>query len=229
VLYGVESSSDGLSTIDPATGVRTFIGRLDADITRVTTPVAMATDPSSGVIYVWNNSDGNTNETLVTTGVLLTVNACTGRATQVSTAPSGIVAAALAISPSGAMYLVSDALYQVDRSNGSLTRIGTLGEGVSIFGADFDPQTGLLYGLSASGTTLYTINTTTGVASTVATLSQNVGTVGALTFTPSGGLLGSAIDGAIFDIDKATGAVSNLRNVSGGGPQGMGYAPACSG
>lgn len=228
VLYGVESGTDGLSTYNAATGASTFIGRLSTDLTKYTTPVAMAADPASGVLYAWNNSDGNTNETLVTTGVLLSVNACTGAATQISTTASGVVAQGLAISPSGEMYLTGDALYRVDRSNGSVTLVGSHGAGIAIYAADFDPATGVLYGLAADGSTLYTINLSTGAATAVGPLSPSVGTVGGLVFTPTGGLLGSAIGGTFFDINKATGAVSNIRDASNA-PQGMGYAPACSG
>jgi hypothetical protein len=230
VLYGVESGTDGLSTVNLATGATTFIGRVDADVTKYTTPIALSADPTTGFLYAWNNSDGNTNETIVTTGVLLRLNVCTGQATQVSTSASGISAAALAVSPGGQMYLMRTSLYSVDKSNGAVTLIGSLGAGIAdVFGADFDPATGVLYGLGAGGQ-LYTINTTSGAATLVANLSPGVGTVGSIAFTPGGGLIGTSIDGQLFDIDKATGAVSNVRTMSGSGAgsQGLAYGAACS-
>ena len=42
VLYGVNASDDGLSVIDPTTGVVTFLGSLDPDPNLLVTPVAMA-------------------------------------------------------------------------------------------------------------------------------------------------------------------------------------------
>src|SRR5258706_462654 len=50
VLYGVNSADDGLSRIDPTTGQVTFIGRLDPDTTKMTTPIAMAVRPSDSKI-----------------------------------------------------------------------------------------------------------------------------------------------------------------------------------
>jgi hypothetical protein len=186
----------------------------------------MATDPATGVIYVWNNSDP--------ANVLLTVDRCTGLATQVnsgSQSSSGSLGA-LAISPiTGKMYNTGYGnLYEVDKSTGVLTLIGSTG--ATIFGADFDAN-GVLYGLDAGGNTLYTINTTTGAATAVATLSQSVSTVGSIVFTPTGTLLGTAFGTAgniLFDLNKTTGAVSNIRTITGGfPPQGLGFAPACSG
>jgi hypothetical protein len=223
VLYGVESGTDGLSIINPATGASTFVGRMDPDITKFTTPVAMTAEASTGTLFVWNNSDGNSNETLVHTGVLLTVNKCTGRATQISTANSGVVAQSLAIAPDGQLYLLADNLYRVDRVTGALTTVGPLS--ISAYGADFDPATGILYALT--GSTLYTINTATGAATAVATLSQNMGVIGSLVFMPSGTLMGASINpGQLYDVDKATGAISNVRSTAG--TQGLGFAPACS-
>jgi WD40 repeat protein len=223
-LYSVESSTDGLSTIDLGTGARTFIGRLSPDLTKFTTPVAMATDPSDGTIYVWNNSDGSTNETQVITGVLLSVDRCTGLATQVSTAPSGIIAGSLALSPiTGNLYLISGSLMRVNKTTGALTTIGPVG--ASVFGADFDPA-GSLYAMSSDGGTLYTVNLVTGAASVVATVSPALGTVGSIVFTPSGALFVTTIDGRLFNIDKTSGAV--LHEVAGGGnSQGLGFAPVC--
>ena len=165
--------------------------------------------------------------------VLLTVDRCTGLATQVNSGPqssSGSLGA-LAISPStGKMYNTGYGnLYEVNKSTGVLTLIGSTG--VTIFGADFDAN-GVLYGLDGGGGNLYTINTATGAATLVASLSQNVGTVGSIVFTPASTLLGTAFGEAgniLFDVNKTTGAVSNIRNVTGGfPPQGLGYAPVCS-
>jgi carboxypeptidase family protein/uncharacterized protein DUF6923 len=233
VLYGVNANDDGLSIIDPATARSTFIGKLHPAANRFVAPVAMATDPRSGTIYVWNNDTGGAEGS-----VLVTVDACTGRATQISTASQLSVAgtgAALAISPTtGTMYLTNsnDDVFTVDKATGVVTRIGSLGTGITVFGADFDSE-GVLYGITNFGDKLYTINTSTGAATLAANLSPPVGIAGSIVFTPSGGLLGTSIaTGKIFDIDKATGTVSNSRTLTvtspSIAPQGMGFAGDCA-
>jgi hypothetical protein len=223
VLYGVNAADDGLSVIDPATGQVTFIGRLDPDTTKMTTPIAMGVRPSDKKIFVWNNSD------TVATGDLVTVNTCSGLGTKVnpSGAPQGQMGA-LAFAADGTLYGTDSELYRIDTTTGVKTLVGTT-LGMRVGGADFDPVTGVLYGAEfAFGTQhLVTINTTTGVATTVATLNVDVGLIGSIVFTASGVLLGTSPD-TLFDIDKTTGVVSNQRPITGGfGPQGMGFAPPC--
>src|ERR1041385_344148 len=78
VLYGVNSADDGLSTIDPGTGVEAFVGRLGGEnLALFTTPVAMAIRPSDGTVFVWNNS-GDGESVGATTGDLLTADTCSG-------------------------------------------------------------------------------------------------------------------------------------------------------
>jgi hypothetical protein len=245
VLYGVESGTDGLSTINPSTGAVAFIDRLDPDVTIFTTPVAMSVRASDNTLFVWNNSNGNTNETQVTTGVLLTVDPCTGDGTPVnSTTPPQGVLSALAFSPAGTLYgLSGNELYQINPATGVKTLVGTSSLTTFIaVGADFRSD-GALFALELSlGTErLVTINASTGAATVVATLNSggsavDVGIVGSIVFTPSGTLTGTAVASPlatpvggdiIFDINPSTGAVSNVRNGSGGA-QGLGYAPACS-
>jgi CSLREA domain-containing protein len=230
-LFGVNSVDDGLSRIDPATGAVTFISRLDPDVTKLTTPIAMAVRPSDGKIFVWNNTDGNTNPTIVTTGVLLTVDQCTGRAAKVNPdAGSQGAFDQLAFSPSGVLYLLGNgALYTVNQDTGQKTLVGVFGLDARIKGAAFDPATGVLYGVDLDGLSLYTINTTTGAATLVANLSQSVGIIGAIAVTPQGGLILSTLAGKLFDLDKSTGVLSNARSLAGNyAPQGMGFAPTCA-
>ncbi len=80
-LYGVNAADDGLSTIDPVSGEITFIGPLNPDSNLLTTPIAMAVRPSDGKIFVWNNSNG-IGQNFERTGVLLTVDPCSGLATE---------------------------------------------------------------------------------------------------------------------------------------------------
>ena len=224
VLFGVNASDDGLSKIDPASGVVTFINRLDPVTTVFTTPVAMAVRPSTHAIYVWNNSD------LVSTGELLTVDVCTGLGTKVSpaTPPQGDLQA-LAFAPNGALYGLDTDLWAVNPVTGVKTLIGSLGQR-RVGGADFIG--GKLYAFTF-GDSLATVDTSTAALTLIGPLSVVVGTPGSIVFNPSTGkLLGSAFGGTsgniLFDIDPATAAVSNIRSLTGGfAPQGLGFAPPC--
>lgn len=228
-LYGVNSADDGLSRIDPATGAVTFIGALDPDPNRFTTPVAMAVRTSDGKIFVWNNSEGAS-----ATGVLLTVDPATGRATPVSpnTPPQGQLSA-IAFAPDGRLFGVDYALYQIDPATGQKSLIGSLGGQRRVAGADFTAN-GVLYGITFTNE-LVKINTTTGAAYDIRPLNQNIGTPGSIVFHPeTGTLIGSGFNNqgaeVLFDIESHNlpyGIVSNIRALSGGfAPQGMGFARA---
>jgi hypothetical protein len=227
VLYGVESSTDGLSTIDPVSATVTFVGPLDPDPDVFRTPIAMAVRPSDRELFVWNNSG------VTAPGALLTVDRCTGLASKVnpSTPPQGTLQA-LAFSPDGRLFGVEYSLFEIDPATGVKTLIGDLGSGLRVGGADFDAA-GTLYGVGfGSGSQrLVTINTTTGATDVIVPLSVDIGTIGSIVFDPSGVLIGSAFDGPegdiLFDINPATGAVSNIRPTSASPPQGMGFALPC--
>ena len=227
-LYGVNSSSDGLSVYDSRTGAGSFIGLLDPNNGLYTTPVAMALRPTDSKLFVWSNS-GDAGA-----GVLLTVDPATGQGTSVSTTPQGQLGA-LAFSPSGSLYGVLDELYAVDPTTGVKTLIGSLGLGLRVAGADFGCD-GVLYGVDLTlGTErLVTINTETGAATVLATLSQDIGVIGSIAFMPvTGTLVGSAfgaLGNILFDL-SLTGTVSNVRSISaaaGGTPQGMASNRICT-
>lgn len=235
-LFGVNASDDGLSEVDPVTGAVSFIGPLHPDADSVATPVAMAVRDDT-VLYVWNNSDGSGNQA-VTTGELMTVDRCTGEGTNVdSQTPGQGVLNALASSPTDSLFGVASDLYTIDSATGVRTLVGSLGIASEVGGAAFDAN-GTLYGLQLNGDPgsgggqLVTIDTNTGAATVVSTLDTNVGTVGSIVFDPNGTLVGSAFAGPdgdiLFDIDVATGAVTDVRQISGApiSPQGMGFVPA---
>lgn len=245
-LYEVNSSSDGLSTVDVATGNATFIGELDPDPAIFVAPVAMAVRPSDGQIFAWNNS--NTEQS---TGVLLTVDACTGLATPVNVdaEPGGDLQSIAHPSSGniifGAGQSADGMLYSISTIDGSKTVIGphNLSPTIRVGGMDFHPTTGVLWGveLASPNNRIVTIDTSNGAATVVSTLvdpgedPQNpaIGSVQSIVFDAAGTMIGSGYQGTLgavlFDIDPSTGAVSNIRNVTGGSiPQGMGFAPTCS-
>ncbi len=241
VLYEVNSNSDGLSTVDVATGNATFIGELDPDPAIFVTPISMAVRPSDGQIFVWNNSNADQ-----ATGVLLTVDACTGLATPVNVdAVSGGDLASIAHPSSGNVIFgagqsIDGLLYSISTIDGSKTVVGphNLSPTIRVGGMDFHPTTGELWGVELGGTDkrIVTINTSTGAATEVSTLVDpdgEIGLVQSIVFDAAGKMIGSGNgpSGAplLFDIDPSTGVVSNIRNVTGGStPQGMGFAPACT-
>ncbi len=223
-LYGVDSSEDSLYVLDRLSGDATLIGKLGGE-GEFTTPVAMAIHPTDGTIYVWNNSDPD--------GVLLTIDPWTGQATVVGPSPaSGVNIGALAFTPDGTLYGVDSDLWQINTSTGQPVLVEDLGSDITVSAAACDGWT--LYGveLAASGAErLVTINRSSGLASVVGELSQDIGTIGSIAFAPNGDLIGSAFGGPLgditFKIDPANGAVTDIRPATWS-PQGMGYAPPCS-
>lgn len=228
LLYGVNSADDGLSLIDPLTGVVTFIGPLDPDPNRFTTPVTMAVRPSGDKIFVWNNSD-YTGANIVSTGVLLTVNPTTGLATEVDPSYSNEgQLSALAFAPDETLFGVDTSLFEIDSTTGEKGLIGTLGNGRRVAGADFSAD-GTLYGVTLYQNELVTINTITGLATLIASLDVNIGIPGSIVFDPeTETLVGSGFNGPngniLFDINITDGTVSNIRSLIGFAPQGMGFA-----
>lgn len=133
----------------------------------------------------------------------------------------------MAFAPDGRLFGLDRKLFEIDPATGVLTFIGSLG--LRIGGADFDAS-GTLFGveLELGPEKLVTINTSTGVTTLKGTLTPGILVIGSIVFDPTGTLIGSTAGPAgsqtLFDIVPGTGATSNLRTLSGPGPQGMGFA-----
>ena len=234
ILYGVDSASDSLFQINPSTGTTTLIGSLDplgnSASSRYATPIAMAIRPSDQKIFVYNNSETLTNPAGVTTGDVLTVDPLTGAATAVG-GPSGVTMQALAFSPGGQLYgFGENGLHSIDDTTGVLTFINMVTAGQQVLrplGADFN-SAGVLYvaaldANSGTGSSLYTVDPLTAQATLVAAVAFPA-VPGSIVFAPGGNLLGSDIDGNLFDIDPTTGALSNFRVLANSnGSQGLGF------
>lgn len=242
VLYGVDSGEDSLYIIDFETGDVTIIGPLSTDPNVFETPVAMAVRPSDGKIFVWNNGnrDPNTGNPIYTYE-LLTVDRCTGLATEVdpTTPPQGQMGA-LAFAPDGTLYGFGQiygnqyGLFTIDTSTGVRTLLWDLG-GLRIGAADFD-LSGTLWGVEITNSgspRLVTVDLSTGYVNDVATLTENI-VIGSIVFDAYGTLIGSGFDftteeDILFYINTETGFVWNPRPVSSkAAPQGMGFALLCS-
>jgi hypothetical protein len=228
VLFAVNSSDDGLSFLDPATGISTFMNRLSPNVNLMVTPTAMAARPSDGALFVWNNSD----EGASAGAYLVRVNACTGRGTRINVDALNVNIHALAFSPTGTLYglqsFPSNTLMIINQTTGSLTPVGPLqfqdGPAFSPSGADFGPD-GSLYAASRAGQ-LVTVDVSTGGLTLVGVMAPNQSDVQSIAFAPSGQLIGAA-GGQLFDISITDATVTNFRNASRA-PQGMDFAPAPS-
>jgi WD40 repeat protein len=170
-LYGLTafavSPANTLFSINPTTGAATQIGATglvnifegDLDF-----------DPTTGLLY------GVQNVPTSDSRQLFRIDPATGHATVVGSLGTSGDFSAMAFSPSGVLYVLStsaERLLQVDKSTGAtitdVTVPTLLG---STAGMDFNPADGKLYvadgGTSTAGTNkLYTMNTTTGVLTTV--------------------------------------------------------------
>lgn len=246
-LYGVESATDGLSTIDAATALGSFVGRLDPlapanpdnGENRFATPIAMAVQAGTNTLYAWNNGGiaaggtGGAGPFLPTSG-LVTIDPLTGAATLISTVPQPLMGA-LSFVGATLYGFGSGGLYEVDTGSGAATLLGGVFDGAGapiepVFGAD--ALGAVLYALTAEQE-LYTVDVATQVATLVGTLGSDIGTPGSIVFLPEGRLLGSSFtnlgENLLFEIDRSTAAVSNIQLISGAGvfaPQGLGVVTA---
>lgn len=234
VLFGVNSSDDGLSLLNPVTGASAFVGALGAS-GEFETPVAAAARPSDDMLYVWNNSSS-----LGLTGELLAVDPCSGEGTRVDPATTAQGSGGgIAFAPNGLLFgtgIGGDPLFRINPETGVRTAIpGASGIPMTVAGLAFNAA-GTLYAVPIDGSQLHTINTTTGASTLVANLTLDgetpagVAPVGSIVFSPGGTLIGSS-NGAtsqLFDINPANGIVSNFRPTTGAvAPQGMDFALDC--
>jgi hypothetical protein len=114
-------------------------------------------------------------------------------------------------------------LYTIDPTTGLATAVGT-GIGYDRVGAmDFDPGTGILYGIGSNTPntfSLITIDTATGLGTTVG---NTVGNFQDINFRSDGTLFGFA-GGALYTIDLMTGAATLVGSISSGIGNGNGLA-----
>lgn len=241
VLYGVDPESSALYTLDTGLGVHSIIG--SPGPSRLSEPAAMAINPSNGEVFVYNNAEAN--------GVrsywgLVRLDRCTGFATRMGPASlPRTEMTAMAFASDGRLYAFGqampgaegmDTLYELEPRTGNFTAIAAV-EGsarYSVSAADFHPD-GDLYAIGTLAESdgrnlqmLIIVDRETGRPSIVGEISPEIAYISAIAFKPSGKLLGAgayASGGRIlFDINAATGGVSNVRRATVIA-QGMGFAP----
>jgi len=101
-------------------------------------------------------------------------------------------------------------LGEVNLATGKVTVVGNAG--VALTGLAFSPS-GVLYGIT--GTSLYTINTSTGAATLTGSLGDGISTANALAFSSSGTLY-TADDENLYTVNPSTGLATDV------GPMGFG-------
>ncbi len=215
ILYGATggSGASNLYILNSTNGsIASTVGPIGYAIT------GLAFDPTSGVFYgVTSDNSPNASASLIT------INPVTGIGTLVGSEVNGRPIADITITKDGTMYgwgEGTDDLYVINKSTGVATRvsnqpIGTYGSGLAANSTDVLFFTG-------SGRTgpLRTVDKTTGLLTTVATLNGAPGTdgdpVNALAFNSKDVLYGSigkflsSTPGHLVTINTTTGAVTDL-------------------
>jgi hypothetical protein len=174
--YAVDYPAGDLYAIDTATGATQLIGGTGVSGGTIS---GIRWDATSGTSYLMSPSASCGSSTLYS------LDLSTG-ATQLIGVASGVCIIDIAIDPAGVMYgvdIVGDALYAIDKTNGSAQEIGS-GLGGFDFnyaeGMDMDPTTGILYFAGFDRNTfqgaMYTIDTTTGIATLIGPIGSGVET-----------------------------------------------------
>jgi hypothetical protein len=169
-LFGIDASNGNLITINPSTGIPALVGNTFEPISSGSAGPSLAVDPNTGKMYA---------STFSNFGLLLLINPSTGAPTVVGPLVNAINAPGLDFRSDGTLFATANVggagtggsqLATINPNTGLVTIIGPLM--VSNMGAIAFAPDGTLYGatenkgLSPFGA-LYTINTTTGVATFV--------------------------------------------------------------
>lgn len=192
-LYGVQYAASPaacpLVKINPITGEVTTIGGGIASLT------GLAYDVTTGNTYVMDIN-----------GVLYTIDLNTGATTTIG--GSFASAIGLACDQNGNLFAISvgtDNLASIDKTTGAATAIGPLGVNIN-YAQDiaFDRDNNVLYGsLYTTTGGLYTINTTTGAATLVATVADEL-TGFAIPYTVLGAEITFAVTDGANPVEGAT-------------------------
>jgi len=123
-LYSVDQSSGAFYTVNPNTGAATFVGN-----TGINTPLELATNPFTGVLYAASINGG-----------IFTINTATGVATQVWASVTNNGLTALSFNAAGALFgvtLTGDQLISINLGTGTSVAVGAGMAFGDIRGLDF--------------------------------------------------------------------------------------------
>lgn len=196
-LFGSEVTNDDLLEIDKTNAKVNILGSMSSPIV-----AALAYDAPSGLLYATDTSSTS----------LLRINPFNGNVTVIGLTGLSLPHGAAIDPADGTLYVADDnpgTLYKVDKTTGQPSLVGVMGP--SHIGAlDFDPVTGTLYGAYgwSDGTgALYTISTSNGQATFVASTHR----INGLSFDAKGNLyasengLSSGVPSSLYTIDKTNG------------------------
>ena len=161
IFYTVtQGGQDSLRTVNISNGLTTVVGPIGFNVSEGD----LDFDPITGDLY-GTNSSGET---------LMQINKATGAATTIGPISTVVDPSAMAFDSTGTLYILESAqgrLLTVNKTNAAVLTNLTLTETFGVIaGMDFHPVTGTLYvasGTDGSGGTLYTVNTSTGLVTTV--------------------------------------------------------------
>lgn len=164
VLFGVDELSDQLLTINTTTGAATVVGGLGIDADNP----GLAFDGAGNLFLADDNGDD-----------LYSVNPTSGATTLIGNMGDDVVS--LAFRTDTLFGLTDDnpngELYTLDTGAGAGTLVADLGSDASgdQDGIEFDPATGILWGVGDSNNNVFTINPTTGATTLIADLTGCTG------------------------------------------------------
>ena len=145
--------------------------------------------PAFAAVELWVGDSG---------GILGTVDVATGNVNVIGN--MGTTMTDIAFSPGGQLFGVSfSTLYRIDKTNANATLVGALGTSVNSLVFD---ATGTLF---AANNALYTIDTTSGVATAVGNGGDAYSSSGDLAFIAGNLYLSSTPGDSLLQLDKATG------------------------
>jgi hypothetical protein len=218
-LYGVTRSQD-LVTIDPATGAFTTLSNLFLPGAVDSQASELAANPAAGKLYADRQSFVNTSSGSVFTEELLTINAATGA---VVNSVSGHFGNLVVDQSTGTLFGFDGfSVFRINPSNGAATKLTTIGDaGSYIWSLGIDPNTHTIYasredisGSSEDATTrIFTVNTTSGAATTGPLLTQ---VVRQIVVDPESGQLFGVTDSFTHDfvrIDPSAGATDLVATI----------------
>ncbi|HEV8700546.1 MAG TPA: hypothetical protein VGV60_04645 [Candidatus Polarisedimenticolia bacterium] len=228
VLYGVDSGSDSLSVVDLDGRTVTIVGPVGN-----INPIAIATRPSDGQVFVWDNAISS----------LMTVDTCTGRGTELRDPSSAnIILYDLVFTPEGRLFGLGNAPYELDPETGQVHGMGGFrdqdGRQINLVSASAYAPDGRLFAVAHSNVELVPIDLGlldpyTGTFTFVSrlTLPETDGPQD-LFFSPDGTLYLIVLRNFeveqmhVFRVDPGSGdatLVWRSRSI----PQSVAYAPAC--